>query len=189
MRQSALAFLVAMLAASASAQSMVEVDMTGQPLSYNQNGDTSGCGIRIVGVLPSGSSSPSSVKSFDISANYWVNGIALVKMIGQVSPFDGAAVATPKRLKLFGGWLKADGKNPASPTGSGFSESPNDKAAYLFPVSPKSAIEFILAAAKGDTVQVGLAWEKNASWTYYGSVKLSDGDRTQINRCLQEILK
>ena len=115
MKSIVMASLMAVLSTGSAAQSMVEVEMTGQPLLYSQNGVTNGCGIRIVGVLPAGSSPANTIKSFDVSSNYWSNGRSLVKMIGQLTTVDGKPAGTSKRLPLFGGWLKAEGKTPAAP--------------------------------------------------------------------------
>jgi hypothetical protein len=173
---------------NAAAQSMVEVDMTGQPLQYSKGGNIDGCGIRIVGLLPMDAVPANMIKTFDVSVNFWRTGAALGKMIGEVTLFDVTKVGTGKRLPLYSGWMKAEGKPSAAPFDNTFKESPTDKGAYLFPVDLEGALAFIHGSALGSRVQVGLAWDKKNEWIYFGSVKLSESERNQLTLCLREAL-
>lgn len=181
-------FVFALVAFNATAQSMIEVDMTGQPLQYSKGGNTDGCGIRIVGILPMGTVPANTFKSFDVSVNFWRSGAALGKMIGEITPFDGTKAGTPKRLPLHSGWLKVEGKPPAAPLANTFNESPTDKGAYLFPVDLEGAFAFIHGSTLGSRVQVGLAWDKRNEWIYFGTVKLSEPERNQLTLCMREVL-
>jgi hypothetical protein len=188
LKYAAILFFFALSTLNAAAQAIVEVDMTGQPLQYSKGGTINGCGIRIVGMLPMGNVPANMFKSFDVSVNFWRTGAALGKMIGEVTPFDGAKVGTGKRLPLYSGWMKAEGKPSAAPLENTFKESPTDKGAYLFPVDLEGALAFIYGSALGCRVQVGLAWDKNHEWIYFGSVKLSESERNQLTLCLREAL-
>lgn len=182
-----IASLLLASAGAAMAQAMVEAKMLGQPLSYSKNGNTEGCGVRIVGIVPSVPGSKS-FKTFDVSVNFWKSGIAMGKMIGSENQI-GNPVSGSRRLVLRSGWLKAEGKNPAAPIGSGFQSSKEDKGAYLFPVDIEGAIDFILAASAGERVQVALAWDEKAEWIYSGTVDLSERESIQIAQCFKEVLK
>ena len=87
--------------------------MVGQPLSYNKNGVVTGCGVRVVGIVAP-IPDTRTFKSFDVSANVWKSGQALVKMVGQESLVANPAPSV-RRLDLHNGWLKAEGKPPAAP--------------------------------------------------------------------------
>lgn len=188
MKYIAILFFFALSTLNAVAQSMVEVDMTGQPLQYSKGGNIDGCGIRIVGMLPMGNVPANIFKSFDVSINFWRTGAALGKMIGEITPFDGIKAGKGKRVPLYSGWMKAEGKPSAAPLENTFKESPTDKGAYLFPVDLEGALAFIHGSALGSRVQVGLAWDKKNEWIYFGSVKLSESERNQLTRCLREAL-
>lgn len=161
--------------AAAGAQSMVAVDSVGQVLVYGKNGVTEGCGIRAVGVIPSGKTP--NIKTFDVSANLWRSGdslVSLIKLLGELTPFDGVrATGKASRAPLFNGWLKAAGRPPAAPQEKGFKESSTDKGSYLFPADLEGTFHFILAAEKGEPVQVGLSWDGKTEWVYFGKIELS----------------
>jgi hypothetical protein len=167
---------------------MAEVELVGQPLIYTKNGITYGCGVRAVGVVSFSPSQTAMVKSFDVSANFWVNGAAAVKMIGALTPYEGKNPGLEKRVPLFGGWLKAEGKNPAAPGQGGFTAG-SEKGSYLFPVELEGALDFILAATNDLPVQIAIAWMKNVEWIYYGKIKLTPTERNLILRCIDESMK
>lgn len=171
----------------ASAQSMIEVDLVGQPLSYSKDGVVNGCGVRVVGVI-SPVPGDKTFKSFDVSANIWKSGQALVKMIGEETPISEPIPSKSRRVSLRYGWLKAEGKTPASPIGGDFKASLDDKGAYLFPVALDGSIEFILAVVRNERVQVAIRRDAKADWIYSGMVRLSDLETNQVRNCLKEIL-
>jgi hypothetical protein len=178
-----------MLAASvgsALAQSILEVDLIGQPLSYTKEGVVEGCGVRVVGVI-SPVPGDKAFKSFDVSANLWKSGQALVKMIGEETPVADPIPSKARRMVLKNGWLKAEGKTSAAPLGGDFKSSTTDKGAYLFPVAFDGSIDFILAAARGERVQVAVRRDVKAEWIYSGRVRLSDPEKNQILNCLKDV--
>lgn len=179
--------LLATSIGSAVAQSMMEVDLVGQPLSYSKDGVVNGCGVRVVGVI-SPVPGDKAFKSFDVSANLWKSGQALVKMIGEETPVADPIPSKTRRVSLRNGWLKAEGKTPAAPIGGDFRASTDDKGAYLFPVAFDGSIEFILAAARNERVQVAIRRDAKAEWIYSGMVRLSDLEKNQILNCLKEVL-
>lgn len=168
------------------AQSMLEVVMAGQPLSYNKGGITNGCGVRVMGVLPIDGKQ---IKTFDVSANYWKSGISLGKVIGKIGPIDPEKMNEAKRLPVYRAWLKAEGKAPMAPILNSFKESPTEKAAYLFATDAEGAIELIVAAMKGNRIQVSLSWDGKTDWIYFGTVGMSEEDKRQVGVCLDEVLK
>lgn len=168
----------------AFAQSNAEVEMTGQPLTYNKGGIITGCGIRVVGVTPV-IPGKKTFKAFDVSANVWKTGASMVKMIGEERPVSNP-LGGGRRQLLNGGWLKADGKTPAA---GEFKESATDRGAYLFPADVDGAALFILAAATGKGLQVAVQWNKKTEWIYTGIAKLTDGERARVLDCLNEIAK
>jgi hypothetical protein len=184
----ALTLLVAMIGASANAQSMIEADMIGQPLSYGKNGVVTGCGLRVVGVISPVPGSKT-FRSFDISANFWKSGAALVKMIGETNTVSDAPSGKGTREALRNGWIKAEGKSPAAPNGETFKESTEDKNAYLFPVALDGSVDFIIAAMKGNRVQVGINWSEPTEWIYTGTIHLEAQEKKQIAQCFGELSK
>lgn len=171
------------------AQSMIEVVMGGQPLSYNKGGITDGCGVRVIGVLPADGKQISTVKTFDVSANYWKPGFSLGKVIGKIGPIDPAKMNQANRLPVYRAWLKAEGKAPMAPTQNSFKESPTETGAYLFATDAEGAIEFIVAVMKGNRVQVSLSWDGKTDRIYFGTVGMSEEDKRQVGVCLGEVLK
>ena len=171
------------------AQSMIEVVMAGQPLSYNKGGITDGCGVRVIGILPIDGKQISTVKTFDVSANYWKSGISLGKVIGAIGPIAPAKMNEANRLPVYRAWLKAEGKAPMAPIQNSFKESPSEKAAYLFATDAEGAMEFIVAVMKGNRVQVSLSWDGKTDWIYFGTVGMSEEDKRQVGVCLNEVLK
>lgn len=178
--------LLAASVGSAVAQSMLEMELVGQPLSYSKDGVVEGCGARIVGVI-SPVPGDKAFKSFDVSANLWKSGQALVKMIGEETPVADPIPSKARRIVLKNGWLKAEGKTPAAPLGGDFRASTTDKGAYLFPVTFDGSINFILAVARGERVQVAIRRDAKAEWIYSGTVRLSDPEKNQILNCLKEV--
>ena len=194
MKQTIVFTLTALLLASCAAvcaQSMVQVDSVGQVLVYSKGGTVEGCGVRAVGVVPSGTAPH--IKTFDVSANLWRSGaslVSLVKLLGELTPFDGVrATGKASRVPLFNGWLKAAGKPPAAPQEKGFKESLTDKGAYLFPADLDGTFHFIWAAEKGEPVQVGLSWDGKTEWVYFGKIALSAAEASQLHACMTEILR
>ena len=169
------------------AQVMVEAEMTGQPLSYSKNGVVEGCGVRVVGVITP-VPGEKTFKTFDISANFWKSGQALVKMIGQELPVANPMPSQAQRKVLSNGWLKAEGKTPAAPADDGFKESVTDKGAYLFAVNFESSADFVMAAAQNERVQVAVNWDGKAEWIYSGTVKITQQEKIQIAQCTKEVI-
>lgn len=169
------------------AQVMVEAEMTGQPLSYSKNGVVEGCGVRVVGVITP-VPGEKTFKTFDISANFWKSGQALVKMIGQELPVANPMPSQAQRKVLNNGWLKAEGKTPAAPADDGFKASVTDKGAYLFAVNFESSADFVMAAAHNERVQVAVNWDGKAEWIYSGTVKITQQEKIQIAQCTKEVI-
>lgn len=179
-------FLLAFGIEVSVAQPMIEADMVGQPLSYSKNGVVEGCGVRVVGVLTPIPGNKT-FKSFDISANFWKSGQALVKVIGEEIPVADPVPNKARRQVLKNGWIKAEGKAPAAPTEGEFKPSATDKGAYLFQANFDNSVNFILAAVKNERVQVAINWGEKVEWIYSGTVQLSEQEKIQIAQCLKEV--
>ena len=169
------------------AQVMIEAEMTGQPLLYSKNGVVEGCGVRVVGVITP-MPGEKTFKTFDISANFWKSGAALVKMIGAEFPIANVTPNQAQRKVLNNGWLKAEGKTPAAPADDGFKASATDKGAYLFAVNFDSSADFVMAAAQNERVQVAVNWDGKAEWIYSGTVKITQQEKIQLAQCTKEVI-
>lgn len=180
-------FLAGLLAApGAFAQSLLEVEMVGQPLVYGKDGTVEGCGVRAVGVILPVQGRPT-FRSFDLSANVWKSGVALAKIIGEVTPVATPEPGKGRRVALKNAWLKAEGKEAAAPIQKSFKESATEKGAYLFAVEPAASLEFILAASNSRRVQAGVNWNEATEWIYTGVIQLTEQQRQQMQSCLKEI--
>lgn len=185
-------FVVAPLLAGfgvANAQPMLEVEAFGQVLTYTRSGTVEGCGIRAVGVVTP-TPGQARFKSFDVSANVWKSGVAVVKLIGEETPVNAARdPAAGVRLRLHDGWLRADGGEPLAAQSGQFKESSSDKLAYLFPVDMESAFRFIVAVGGGTRFQLGVRWLAESEWIYFATLKLKDSEREQLSSCIRDMLK
>jgi hypothetical protein len=184
-----LSMLVALgVCSSASAQNVLAVSMQGQPLIYSDAGNTTGCGVRIVGVVDP-VPGQRDFRSFDISANMYARGVAVGKAIGEMRSTSSPISAGARRQPLYGAWWKRDGDEPFAPVGKSFAASAGDKGAYLFQSTLTSSFDFVLAVIKGHEIQVGLRWQSDKEAIYTGTVGLTDDERRQIASCVSQTFK
>jgi len=188
MRRLTVSFLLCATGFAGHAQVMLEADLIGQPLTYTKSGAVQGCGVRIVGTIAP-VAGQTSFRSFDVSANFWKSGEALGKFIGETTPLSKPTLNDSRRLRLFDGWVRAEGKPSVAASDGGFQESASDKGAYLFAADPEAAMHVMLAVATGKPVQVGLRWEREQEWIYFGKVKFAPAETTQLANCIREALK
>jgi hypothetical protein len=174
--------------AGAVAQNVLNVKMQAQPLVYTEAGRTTGCGVRIVGVVAP-VAGQREFRSFDVSANVYAKGVAMGKVIGEVQSVSNPDPHSGRRQALYGAWFRSEAEDPMAPVGNSFASSSGDKGAYLFQTTVGAAADFVLATIKGKPIQVGLRWEKNMEAIYAGTVELSDDERRQVASCFGQVLK
>ena len=102
------------------------------------NGEVEGCGIRVMGITEQ-NIVQSSFRTIDASANVWISGQALGKLI--VKQYSAGATSSDngQRVKLSNGWLKVQGGSPATPPVNNFKESEPDKNAFTFSLTAVGA--------------------------------------------------
>lgn len=189
MKLSILAIALASASSVLFAQSVVQVELVGQALVYSDAGAVKGCGVRVLGLLPS-SPTKKKYRFLDVSANVWKPGIGMVKMVvAEVPQGSDPSTVTPVRFRLKSGWLKAEGKRPAAPSSGTFKESTDDARAYLFTTDVQAALDFIGGAVTDIPVQVAVRWEEPTEWVFASKVKMTDEDRRQVSVCIDELVK
>jgi len=162
--------LMAVFVAGAHAQNVLEVQMSGQPLVYTDNGTPYGCGLRVVAaeVLETGTTTREVI---DTSLNAYRGGVALGKLIAQHITVN--ADGSPKRavrVAAYGNWWRA-GSTTAAPVAGTFKQS-SDKGAYLYQTTLSDSLGLFVAAAKQERVMIGVRWERGTERIYAGTIQL-----------------
>jgi len=183
------AWWVAVPARPAFAQQLVKMEFEGRPSIYlGTPGRPAGCGVRVVGVEMLLLHPPLG-RTVDASFMLDANGVATIKAVSQrMDPSalrDGKAPGIP----VVAAWFRARGMERTAPLPGTSTEDPNDPSATLYTSGFKPTLAVLEAVDAGAEIQLAVQRRGEPMHTvYYGTVRLSDGDRTQLRGCAEELL-
>lgn len=170
-------------AGSASAQSVYEVKMAGQLLNVTKNGFSVSCGYRII--VTSNNDGSRGRRVLDASL-FISNGAMITKFVGRALPPGVNGLENLVEVPIYGGWLKAPGKEPAAP----LTELPPDVPApppTMRVVNPKGAIAVVDAIGLQQPIQVGVSWTPKVESIYSGKVEIGSQSVDQFYSCVNEL--
>lgn len=170
------------------AQTMIEANLTGQPLSYQKNGVVTGCGMRIFAFVQTPGSQMGRV--LDASFNFWDGGQSLVKAI--FSEYDAQALQRGQKMRalpISRVWLKASGSKATDPLNGKVSPG-EDEHSIIYATSLDSVLDLFLTVLDKQPISIGLQQKTDKQERiYFGTVALTDSEARQVRLCLDEALK
>lgn len=169
---------------------LVQGSFLGQPQVSVEDGSTTGCGVRVLGMTEARTSSDV-VSGFDVSFMFYQDGRTLFKGLG-FKPFqlknapNLAAGAEPYApIKSF--WLKAPGSKAATAIGSKLIRGETNNS-LLYASDFGLTVGLMKAILNGDELKVAIHLVSSpVEQVYYGVVKMTTVEIDQIHQCLKEL--
>ena len=171
----------------ASAQNVHTVRIDGQPLIYIKEGQTRGCGLRMIGGQEPAISG-GDFQMFDVSVNIFLPGHAMVKLVSyNTTPAELSTGKPPRTVRLAHGWIKAPNALATRPK-DGKSAEGEDGASLLYNTDVDAVFAILKAQIDGRPINIGLKREGEATERIYaGAIGLSNEETEQLTQCLSEL--
>lgn len=184
LKVSILIFLGIAIWQPAIAANPVDASMSGKAFIDTRTGSTKICGITIASTGSNGTGDEGKL----ISAGILVNkAIISVKLIGLELPAGKTGVKQLVPKPIFGGWLKAKGKDKASSIPP-FYDKPAPTNSKFFRVDYAAGQAVIDAISTKDEIQIGVSWQPGIETIYSGQVEIKETEIAKFNECLSQIL-
>jgi hypothetical protein len=182
----ALALLaLASLSGNGSAQNLITAELVGQPLQYMKDGEVNGCGLRIMGGSPSGGGRPLFA---DASVNFYVAGHTLVKVAMFEVTNQQSGRASPRRIPVQSGWLKAPASSATPVLGNAMKGE--DGASLLYGTEFAPALAVVEAHLDNQPIQIGVRRVDATTETIYaGRIRLEPSEREQFVGCWETLVQ
>lgn len=167
----------------AIAQSMVEVQWAGKAFVDSRQGPAEICGFSFASTGGKGTDYERSLVNVAILLSK--AGVS-VKLNGFELPHGKSGVRELVPRPIYGGWVKAEGKDKASPIPPFYNglEKPNSK---FFRVTPDAGAEVINSIVKKDVIQIAVNWQPNIESIYFGRVDIKEAQVDQFYKCVDGI--
>jgi hypothetical protein len=177
------AMTCALVAGSTNAQSVYEVNMTGQLLNVTKNGLPVSCGYRII--VTSNNDGSRGRRVLDASL-FVSKGAMITKFVGRALPPGVNGLENLVEVPIYGGWLKAPGNEPAAPLAELPPEVPAPPPTMRV-VNPQGAIAVVDAIGLQHPIQVGVSWTPKVESIYSGKVEIGAQSVDQFYSCVSEL--
>ena len=179
--------LVALASAAAHSGTIEQATILADPQMQVKGGAVDGCGYRLKSI-PQGISGLKSALLLDSSFNLYASGLALVKGGAVQVEIANGAPSRPLNKPIQSFWLKVQSENATVPTGKVIQAE--TKGYLLYRISPTAAIQLFDAAWSKTPITIGMRLRgEGIDRIYTGTVKLSESDTVEGQRCVDELLK
>lgn len=173
-----------LLHASAWSQNLIPAMISGQSLVNARGGVVYACGIRMVAAPRAENSLPAALM-FDVSLNLMQKAGGTAKLVaGHAQQVKGELSFKP--IKIYGGWIKAVGSDPAPPTGP-YTNGLSPPESLLYTAETLAAAKVIVAILGGSVAQIAIEDVRGTSKIYYGTVAFDGDAQEQFASCIKEL--
>lgn len=185
-RRLAAAIACAAVGGTASAQTVVNVAISGQPLQYQTDGRITGCGLRLAAtrVLVDGRTEAS-----ELSVSMYSDGRAQVDASAYAREVT-APGSTPamRPVKVKAAWVKAAGTDATLPSGAALASEDGLSLVYATRIEPVFGV--FLAQRRGRPVQMTVARAGEAAAVVLAGIpRLEKDEEAKLTACVESLIR